>query len=88
MLYDNVVCNELVRTCIICVPVLCMYIYSNIKRVNKYSHVHDFLKFTDRTVHIVVDKTTILPRTRIHLVCIDSDSKKHYVHAHNLYPKK
>lgn len=87
MLYDNVVCNELVACACVCIPLVCMYIYNKINKKNKYSSVRDFLKHTDRVVHIVVDKTTIQPRTRIRMVCIELVNGKEvprYMHEHNL----
>lgn len=87
MLYDNVVCNELVACACVCIPVICMYIYNKYVHYNKYSAWNKYRK-KDKTVHIVVDKPTIQPRTRLHLACIDDKGKKYYMHEHNLFPKK
>lgn len=90
MLYDNVVCNELVACACVCIPVICMYIYNKYVHYNKYSAWNKYRK-KDKTVHIVVDKPTIQPRTRIRLACIqlvDGQSKPVYIHEHNLFSKK
>lgn len=86
MLYDNVVCNELVACACVCIPLVCMYIYKKYVQYKKYSSWNKWRK-KSKVVDIVVDKITIQPRTRIRMVCIELVNGKEvprYVHEHNL----